>query len=168
MMNNLALRVQIVKAIDRQSMKRNQLCFQRRAMIASSTTPALKYLRLSPIQTAAPRLAMGETEPINARNRLDHCRTASTRAMSSLIDDQLVRFMLACCATMQIHFIDMLPITDVKFAGTRAPRQCATTSDGHVWKCRNLVASSALNTTLLNSPAATTKLGWFSSAMANS
>ncbi|WP_157113423.1 hypothetical protein [Bradyrhizobium embrapense] len=54
----LALTMQIVKAIDRQSMKRNQLCFPRRAMIASRPTQPLKYLRRSslspPFQRARP------------------------------------------------------------------------------------------------------------------
>ncbi|MCC8951894.1 hypothetical protein H8B02_00035 [Bradyrhizobium sp. Pear77] len=58
MMIGLALTLQIVKAIDRQSMKRNQLCFSRRARIASSPTQALKYLRrsslCSPFQRARP------------------------------------------------------------------------------------------------------------------
>ena len=45
MMNALALRPAIVKAISRQSMKRNQLCFRRRATNASPPMPTLKHLQ---------------------------------------------------------------------------------------------------------------------------
>ncbi|MHC4055727.1 hypothetical protein [Bradyrhizobium sp. 25ACV] len=45
MVNDLAWTVQIVNAIAIQSMKRNQLCFARRAMIASHAKRTRKYLR---------------------------------------------------------------------------------------------------------------------------
>ncbi|WP_426420338.1 hypothetical protein [Bradyrhizobium genosp. A] len=45
MVNDLAWTVQIVNAIAIQSMKRNQLCFARRAMIASHAKLTRKYLR---------------------------------------------------------------------------------------------------------------------------
>jgi hypothetical protein len=50
MVNDLALSLQIVRAMDVQSMKRNQLCFRRSAMIASSAARALKDLRRSPLE----------------------------------------------------------------------------------------------------------------------
>ncbi|MBR1203749.1 MULTISPECIES: hypothetical protein [unclassified Bradyrhizobium] len=114
MMIGLALTLQIVKAIDRQSMKRNQLCFPRRAVIASSPMPPLKYLRRSslssPFQRARPELV----KHLARKNGTSDPRISSRRMHSSIIADQLTSFMLASNATMQVHFIDRLAITDVE------------------------------------------------------
>ncbi|WP_139487286.1 hypothetical protein [Bradyrhizobium ivorense] len=60
MENDLALTLQIVKANEAQSMKRNQLCFRRRAMIASSAAHALKDLRRLLVEQSPPGRCNGQ------------------------------------------------------------------------------------------------------------
>jgi hypothetical protein len=114
MMIGLALTLQIVKAIDRQSMKRNQLCFSRHAMIASSPTQALKYLRRPSLSSPFRRARSERLKRLTRKNGTSDLLISSRRLHSSIIADQLTSFMLASEATMQVHFIDRLAITDVE------------------------------------------------------
>ncbi|WP_375775894.1 hypothetical protein ACE103_29385 [Bradyrhizobium sp. ma5] len=114
MMIGLALTLQIVKAIDRQSMKRNQLCFPRRAMIASWPTQPLKYLRRPSLSSPFQRARPERLKRLTRENGTNAPLISSRRMHSSIIADQLTSFMLASDATMQVHFIDRFAITDVE------------------------------------------------------
>ncbi|MBR1021871.1 hypothetical protein JQ559_21055 [Bradyrhizobium viridifuturi] len=117
MVQNLALTLQIVKAIEVQSMKGIQLCFRRRAMFASSATRLREYLRRSRSGRSSRALCNAQNRAIDVRSGLTPPLSPSLRAHSSPIGDLLVRFMLGVRATTQIHFTG----ADVESAATLAP-----------------------------------------------
>ncbi|WP_321176724.1 hypothetical protein [Bradyrhizobium sp. USDA 3256] len=101
---------------------------------------------------------------IDRENFPNHTSLGSARSHSSPVNDELVTFMLACRATTQIHFT----AADIESDATHAPDVDARRATMDLWKCRELLATSALNTILRSSPAPMMKLDSFNFATASS
>ncbi|MEY9336982.1 hypothetical protein [Bradyrhizobium elkanii] len=101
---------------------------------------------------------------IDWENFPNQASPGSTRSHSSPVNDELVTFMLACRATTQIHFIAV----DIESAVTHAPAVDARRATMGLSKCRELLATSALNTILRSSPAPMMKQDLFNFATASS
>ncbi|MGV7219193.1 hypothetical protein [Bradyrhizobium sp. UFLA05-112] len=110
----------MVKAIADQSMKRNQLCFPQRAMIASLVTRRWKYLRSCRPRERREHAIIGKIRPTDPRKTRFIRLTPSAGTHSSPISDKLTGFMLASRVTTQIHFIDSFASVDIESGLTRA------------------------------------------------